>query len=93
MSILRLEHLALSGGGFADFHAGVNFALTEFSEVGLPLYGVLGEVQRSVTRAAYRGSKRVEELLETFGGFHLSVIGRKKVFRDRASSIIIKNNV
>ena len=29
----ELEHLALSGWGYADFHAGVNFAITEFSEV------------------------------------------------------------
>jgi hypothetical protein len=28
-----VEHLDLSGCGYADFHAGVNFALTEFSEV------------------------------------------------------------
>ena len=31
--ILRLEHLALSGWGYADFHVGVNFRFTEFSEV------------------------------------------------------------
>ena len=29
----ELEHLALSGWGYADFHAVVNFAFTEFSEV------------------------------------------------------------
>ena len=29
----ELEHLALSGWGYADFHAGVNFAITKFSEV------------------------------------------------------------
>jgi hypothetical protein len=29
----ELEHLALSGWGYADFHAGVNFRFTEFSEV------------------------------------------------------------
>ena len=29
----ELEHLALSGWGYADFHAGVNFAITEFSEL------------------------------------------------------------
>ena len=29
----ELEHLALSGWGYADFHAGVNFAITEFYEV------------------------------------------------------------
>jgi hypothetical protein len=29
----ELGHLALSGWGYADFHAGVNFAITEFSEV------------------------------------------------------------
>jgi hypothetical protein len=29
----ELEHLTLSGWGYADFHAGVNFAITEFSEV------------------------------------------------------------
>ncbi len=28
----ELEHLALSGWGHADFNAGVNFAITEFSE-------------------------------------------------------------
>ena len=26
----ELEHLALSGWGYADFRAGVNFAITEF---------------------------------------------------------------
>jgi hypothetical protein len=26
----ELKHLALSGWGYADFHAGVNFAITEF---------------------------------------------------------------
>jgi hypothetical protein len=31
--ILRLEHLALSGWGYADFHVGVNFRFTEFCEV------------------------------------------------------------
>jgi hypothetical protein len=31
--ILRLEHLALSGWGYADFDVGVNFRFTEFSEV------------------------------------------------------------
>ena len=30
----ELEHLALSGWGYADFHAGVNFAITAFCEVG-----------------------------------------------------------
>jgi hypothetical protein len=25
-----LEHLALSGWGYANFHAGVNFVITEF---------------------------------------------------------------
>jgi hypothetical protein len=29
----ELEHLALSGWDYADFHAGVNFAITAFSEV------------------------------------------------------------
>jgi hypothetical protein len=29
----ELEHLALSGWGYADFNAAMNFALTEFSEV------------------------------------------------------------
>jgi hypothetical protein len=33
VSILLLEHLALSGWGYADFHAGVNFAFWGFSEV------------------------------------------------------------
>src|SRR5919112_5144985 len=62
--------------------------MTEFSEVGLPLYGVLGEVQRSVTRAAYRGSKRVEELLETMPddktsrlppGYRLDLVGDPRI--------------
>ena len=41
----ELEHLALSGWGYADFHAGVNFRFTEFSEVlhsPVPLPGALG---------------------------------------------------
>jgi hypothetical protein len=33
MGIPLPEHVALSGWGYADFHAGVNFAFTEFSEV------------------------------------------------------------
>jgi len=33
MSIPSPAVLALSGWGYADFHVGVNFALTEFSEV------------------------------------------------------------
>ncbi len=33
ISIPLPEPLARSGWGYADFHAGVNFALTEFSEV------------------------------------------------------------
>jgi hypothetical protein len=32
MGIPLPEHVALSGWGYADFHAGVNFAFTEFSE-------------------------------------------------------------
>ena len=32
----ELKHLALWGWGYADFHAGVNFAITEFSEVRSP---------------------------------------------------------
>jgi hypothetical protein len=38
VGILRLEHLDLSGWGYADFHAVVNFAITEFSEVRLTAY-------------------------------------------------------
>ena len=34
-----LGHLALSGWGYADFHAVVNFTLTQFSEVGQELIG------------------------------------------------------
>jgi hypothetical protein len=41
VSILLLEHLVLSGWGYADFHASVNFAFWGFLEVGFPLYGVL----------------------------------------------------
>jgi hypothetical protein len=33
MGIPSLAVLALSGWGYADFHAGVNFRLTEFYEV------------------------------------------------------------
>jgi hypothetical protein len=33
VSIPLLEHLALSGWGYADLYAGGNFAITEFSEV------------------------------------------------------------
>jgi hypothetical protein len=35
IGILRLEHLALSGWGYADFHTDANFAFGEFSEVRL----------------------------------------------------------
>src|SRR5215208_8475033 len=42
MDIPLAEHLALSGWGYTDFHASVNFAFWGFSEVELPLYGVLG---------------------------------------------------
>ena len=34
MGIPSLAPLALSGLGYADFHVGVNFALTQFYEVG-----------------------------------------------------------
>jgi hypothetical protein len=30
MGTLYLAHLTLSGRGYADFHVGVNFAITEF---------------------------------------------------------------
>jgi hypothetical protein len=33
MGILRQEHQALSGWGYADFHVGMNFRFTEFKEV------------------------------------------------------------
>jgi hypothetical protein len=57
MGIPLPEHVALSGWGYADFHAGVNFALTEFYEVRL--CGVLGKpVKGSPHRgSSVRGSK------------------------------------
>jgi hypothetical protein len=36
MSISLLEHLALSGWGYTDFHASMNFAFWAFSEVRSP---------------------------------------------------------
>jgi hypothetical protein len=33
IGVVRLVHQALSGWGYADFHAGVNFRFTEFSQV------------------------------------------------------------
>jgi hypothetical protein len=38
----NLKHLALSGCGYGGFHAGANFAMTQFSEVRM--YGFLGSL-------------------------------------------------
>jgi hypothetical protein len=50
-----LEHLALSGWGYADFHAGVNFRFTEFSEVG-------SEVRLVASCLLWRGYPTVAEV-------------------------------
>jgi hypothetical protein len=39
MGIPLLGYRALSGWGYADIHAGVNFRFTEFSEVGTARLG------------------------------------------------------
>ena len=66
----ELEHLALSGWGYADFHGGVNFAITAFSEVphspGPMLSGVLmyrtGDPWHIVHKKADNTSRKITPL-------------------------------
>src|SRR5215204_1203287 len=53
MSIPSSASLALSGRGYADFHVGVNFALTEFYEVRV--LGVSRKFARKVSKATHFG--------------------------------------